>query len=184
VAILLACGCHQARSAVRRSESDSLSLISAEELFRIGLFHARRGDLLRAEQYLNAAREHGHDEAATVYWLVRVCVSAGRFRSALRHSASYLRDHPDNWRLRVVVASIHEALGDFHEAQLNLERVVASKPGEALAHYKLALLYHRQTPLPERAGPHLRAYLELAPEGPHAAEARELEAELAAEETP
>lgn len=181
---LLFCGCHQKTHTLQPSVSEPLPFITAEELFRIGLFHAHRGDLLRAEQYLSAARERGHDEAATVYWLVRVCVSGGRYHSALRHAATYLRDHPDSWGLRLVIASIHEALGEFREAQLNLEHVVASRPHDPLAHYRLALLYRHRTPLPNRALPHLRAYLELAPEGRHAAEVRALQAELGEGEGP
>ncbi len=184
VVALLVCGCHHGTRTSRPSSSDETHAITAEDLFRAGLYHAHRGDLLRAEQYLSAARERGHDAAATVYWLVRVCVSAGRFHSALRHSASYLRAHPDSWGLRLVVASIHEALGDFPEAQLNLEDVVASKPRDALARYRLALLYLHRTRLPDRALPHLTAYLELAPDGPHAAEVRGLVAELAVREGP
>jgi len=183
-AALLVCGCHRNMRTQHPSVSEPLPVITAEELFRIGLFHAHRGDLLRAEQYLSAARERGHDEAATVYWLVRVCVSGGRYHSALRHAATYLRDHPDSWGLRLVVASIHEALGDFREAQLNLEHVVASKPHDPLARYRLALLYRHRTPLPNRAVPHLSAYLELAPEGRHAAEVRAMQAELGVGEEP
>lgn len=184
IAGLLLCGCNRSMPASRAPTSDPVPSITAEDLFELGVFHAGRGDLIRAEQYLSAARERGYDPSTAVYWLVRVCVSAGRYHSALRHSASYLRGHPDSWGLRLVVASIYEALGDFHEAQLNLERIVASEPQYALAHYRLAMLYHRRTPLPERALPHLRAYLQLAPHGPHVAEARILVAELAGREAP
>ena len=177
-ATLLFWGCHPSEETTRSFHHGLPPTFSAEELFQIGLFHGQRGDLLRAEQYLSAAREQGHDEPATVYWLVRVCVSAGRLRSALQHSAAYLRDHPESWGLRLVVASLYEALGDLREAQLNLEQIVAAKPDEAVARYRLALLYRRQAALRERALPHLKAYLEIAPEGAHAAEVRELEADL------
>lgn len=181
---LFAYGCHHRTRTLRDSSSHSVPVVTAADLFRMGLIHAHRGDLLRAEQYLSAARRRGHDEEATVYWLVHVCVLAGRYRSALRHSKTYLQNHPESWDLRLVVASLYEALGDFNEARLNLERVVASQPQDALARYRLALLYRHRTALPDRALPHLRAYLELAPEGPHAAEVRALEAELGRPEEP
>lgn len=163
-------GCHHAGFRKERAHEGDLPSITAEELFHVGLLHARRGDLLRAEQYLNAARYQGHDEPAVVYWLVRVCVSAGRYRSALGHAASYLRDHPANWELRLVVASIHEALGDFERAQIELESIVADEPVRPLPHYRLATLYRERSTAGWRAQPHLEAYLELAPNGPHAAE--------------
>jgi len=146
--------------------------MTSEELFQIGVLQARRGDLLRAEQYIIAARAQGYDESSSVYWLVRVCVSAGRFHSALGHAQSYLRRNPSNWRLRLVVASIYEALGDNQRAVRELESVVRGAPHHALPHYRLAVLYGQLGAGHERAARHLHAYLTLSPAGPHAAEAR------------
>jgi hypothetical protein len=53
--------------------------VTAEDLLFLAVSHARSGDLLRAEQYLSAARQRGHEEATVVYWLVRVCVAASRY---------------------------------------------------------------------------------------------------------
>ncbi len=168
----LGCGCHQ--TAVRRQDAEEVALsgLSSDELFEIALFQARRGDFLRAEQYLSAARQEGHSEFEVVYWLVRVCVSAGRFHSALAHASEHLRAHPSNWRLRLVVASIHEALGDLWSAQLQLESIVDAEPNRPLPRYRLAMLYRRLHAVSERAVPHLKAYLALEPDGPHAAEVR------------
>jgi tetratricopeptide (TPR) repeat protein len=170
--LVLACGCHH-ESIRRRSLEDSpLPRLTSAELFEIALFQARRGDYLRAEQYLSAARQGGYSEPSVVYWLVRVCIAAGRYHSALLHASAYLRDHPSNWRLRLVVASIHEALGDLSSAQLELESIVDTEPNRALPHYRLAMLYRRLPESAERAVPHLRAYLALRPNGTHAAEVR------------
>jgi tetratricopeptide (TPR) repeat protein len=173
-AVTLAAGCHHA--AVRRAADTTpdLPAITADELFRIGLFQAGRGDLLRAEQYLSAARNLGHGGPTVVYWLVRVCVAAGRFQSALRHAAQYLRDDPANWRLRFVVASIHEALGDLEAARIELEEIVKAEPGSPLPHYRLAMLYSRESFGAQHAATHFRTYLALDPTGPHAAEAATL----------
>ena len=171
-------GC-QYRSGHRRADSQpEIRTMGAEELFQIAVWHARRGDLLRAEQYLNAARHESYDEGEVVYWLVRVCIAGGRYHSALRHAAAYLRTAPANWQLRLVVASIYEALGDLHEAQVELERVVSAQPSAALAHYKLALLYSRQPLQAQRASTHLKAYLALAPRGAHAPEVQDLLVEV------
>ncbi len=173
LAFILSClGCHHA--SVRRGPdvATELSDVATEDLFAIGISFGAAGDFLRAEQYLNAARQRGYEEAAVVYWLVRVCVAASRYESALRHSSDYLRRHPGDWPLRLVLASIHEALGDDSRARDELERIVESQPVQALPHYRLALVYLRQAD--GRAGAHLEEYLRLAPHGSHAAEVRSL----------
>jgi tetratricopeptide (TPR) repeat protein len=165
-------GCQRLALRQRVPLEKQLPRITSEELFQIGLLQAGRGDLLRAEQYLIAARNQGYDESAVVYWLVRVCVSAGRYHSALGHAARYLRAHPSNWRLRLVVASIHEALGDLPRAQAELESIVDAEPDRALPRYRLAMVYRQRSLNHEHAARHLAAYLDLRPNGPHAAEVR------------
>ena len=172
-------GCHHTTLHERPDLQAELSTVSAEDLVLLAVSHARAGDLLRAEQYLTAARQRGYEERAVVYWLVRVCVAASRYRSALIHSAGYLREHPSDWSLRLVVATIHEALGNLDRAQLELERIVVAEPSISLAHYRLAMLYRTRDAERERAKPHLEEYLRLAPEGRHAAEARSALSEAA-----
>ncbi len=165
-------GCHHATLHQRPDLQAELAAVGAEDLLLLAISHARSGDLLRAEQYLSAARQRGHDEEAVVYWLVRVCVAASRYQSALRHAADYLRDHPSDWSLRLVVATIHEALGDVARAESELERIVRAEPRMPLPHYRLAMLYRNREGDQERAHAHLREYLRLTPEGLHAAEVR------------
>lgn len=165
-------GCHQATLHRRADLQAELTTVTAQDLFLLGISHARSGDLLRAEQYLGAARDRGHDEVAAVYWLMRVCVAANRYQSALGHAADYLRDHPSDWSLRFVVASIYEALGDVDRAKSELERIVRAEPTRSLPHYRLAILYRHQEADQEQAKAHLEEYLRLTPEGTHAAEVR------------
>lgn len=165
-------GCHPPTFSRGSELQAELSAVSEDDLLFLAASHARSGDMLRAEQYLSAARERGYDEAVVVYWLVRVCVAASRYQSALGHATSYLRDHPADWSLRLVVATIHEVLGDLTSAQSELERVVRAEPSMPLPHYRLAMLYRDGWTDQERARGHLRAYLRLAPKGPHAAEVR------------
>lgn len=178
VASILLGGCHH--SAVGRGADARIEVpaITSEELFEIGLVQARQGDLLRAEQYIVAARNRGYDQPTVAYWLVRVCVAAGRYHSALDHAARYLRDDPSNWRLRLIVASIHEALGDFDRARLELQHIVSAQPDSPLPHYRLAIIYSRQASEMQRAAAHFEAYLALDPEGQHAAEVETLLAHL------
>ena len=150
---------------------DTLASVTADQLFEFGLHHAGQGDLQRAEQYLSAARQRGYDERVAVFWLVRVCVVAGRYHSALEHADAYLRKQPDDWALRLVIASIHEALGDFGRARAGLESIVQSEPTRALPHFRLALLYSAQHADTATVRHHLQEYLRLAPDGSHGPEA-------------
>jgi len=165
-------GCHHATLHQGPDLHAELSKVTVDDLLFLAATNARSGDLLRAEQYLSAARQRGRDEAVVVYWLVRVCVAASRYQSALGHATNYLRDHPSDWSLRLVVASIHEALGDVARAQSELERIVEAEPSMPLPHYRLAMLYRDRWTEQERARLHLEEYLRLTPEGSHAAEVR------------
>lgn len=165
-------GCGHAKHSRPTDLRSELATVTAEELFVLAVSYAHAGDLLRAEQYLSAARRRGYNTSSVVYWLVRVCVASSRYQSALNHSDDYLRDHPGDWSLRFVVASIHEALGDAARAQFELERIVEARPDEPLPHYRLAMLYRGRDSTQVRASEHFQRYLELDPNGPHAAEVR------------
>lgn len=149
-----------------------LTNVTSEDLFLLGVSHAQSGDFLRAEQYLAAARQRGHEQASAIRWLVRVCIAASRYQSALSHADRYLSENPTHWSLRLVVASLHEALGDSAHAESELERIVRAKPHWALPHYRLAMLYRDNGDDRARINAQLEQYLELAPRGPHAAEAQ------------
>lgn len=172
VVLLTLGGCHVASVRQNVTSGDGLSEITPRQLFAIALHHAGHGDLLRAEQYLVAAKAQGLEDAALVYWLVRVCVSAGRYHSALRHASNHLRSHPGDWGLRLIVASIHEALGDLESARFELEALVRAEPLAALPHFRLASVYRENALFKEDATHHYRRYLELDPDGPHASESR------------
>lgn len=175
--LVLACvaslgGCHHATLHRGPDLHTELSTVTVDDLLFLAASYARSGDLLRAEQYLSAARQRGRTEPAVVYWLVRVCVAASRYQSALAHASSYLRDHPTDWSLRFVVATIYEALGYLGRAQSELERIVSSEPSMPLPHYRLAMLYGGRRADQERARAHLEEYLRLSPQGTHAEEVR------------
>jgi len=165
-------GCHHQTFQERSDLRSELAALTAEDLLSLAISHARSGDLLRAEQYLTAARQRGHDESMVVYWQVRVCVAGGRYRSAVGHAVDYLRDHPADWSLQLIVATLHEALGDATRAESELEHITSAAPGMPLAHYRLAMLYRMRPSDQAKANAHLEAYLRLAPDGRHAAEAK------------
>jgi tetratricopeptide (TPR) repeat protein len=93
-------------------------------------------------------------------------------RAALSHAEPYLSSHPDDAPLRFVVASLYAALGLPERARDELEAVLRLDPDHARAEYALGELSARSFDDRESAARHFARYLELAPRGPRAAEAR------------
>jgi len=153
--------------------ADPVADAHPEALFQHALALAQAGDLVRAEQYLAASIDRGYPEDRAMPVLIRVCVAASRLRIALGYAEPYLERHPDAWSLRYVVATIHLGMGDGVRARHELERVVQAAPEEPDPHFLLALVLRDEAGDPAGAEQHLRRYLELAPEGHHAAEARD-----------
>jgi tetratricopeptide (TPR) repeat protein len=143
-----------------------------EHLLERGRAFADVGDLTRAEQYLAAALDAGADEKVVLPLLLRVCVSAKRYRVAIGYAEPALSRHPQDFRLRMVIASLHAAVDEFDIAKQQLEIVLQTHPDEAGAHYALAVILHDELHQLVDADAHFREYLRLAPDGPHAPEAK------------
>lgn len=168
-------GCPQPQeSTTPAPKTDPLEEVSSEQLYATGAQLARQGDLLRSEQYLQAAVARGHPEREVLPLLVEVCVRGSRWRAALQHAEPYLKRNPDDWRLRQVVATIHMALGRADRAVEHLERVTKQVPRAPTPHYLtgVALLRSDDPVLRTAAAEHFERYLHLAPEGKHAEEVR------------
>lgn len=146
--------------------------VSGPELFNRGLSAARRGDLLRAEQYLVASVQRGESERRVLPYIVDVCIAGGRYRTALGHALPYLDRTPTDWRLRFLVATIYAGLGETIASKRELNTVLTANPNHAAAHYLLGTLMRPVEAERATAELHLRRYLELEPEGPHADEVR------------
>jgi hypothetical protein len=137
---------------------------------------ARRGDSVRAEQYLASALETGKDADQIVPELVAVCISAGHLNSALSHALAHLEVTPSA-PLRLVVVELQFALGQHREARQHAALLATGvDPGgvsattRAEGHYLLTVLDPSLTPASRAA--HFLQYLELAPAGAHAAQAQ------------
>jgi Tfp pilus assembly protein PilF len=144
----------------------------ARSLLETGRALAAQGDALRAEQYLRAALEGGASRREVLPLLISVCIASQRYRAAISDSRLFLRDHPGASRLRFVLASLLAGIGDFPSAVDELTRLVSTEPQHELGHYALGVLYRDRLRHAERADQEFRAYLQLAPTGPHAEEAR------------
>ncbi|HKY34852.1 MAG TPA: tetratricopeptide repeat protein [Polyangiaceae bacterium] len=142
----------------------------AEWLFTQGTAAAARGDSVRAEQYLTLARDRGYPAERVLPALLKVCLGSSRLRAALDYAEPHLRQHPQQDALRFLVANIHVGLGQPDEALAELGRLTDRNPRFERAYFLRALLLSER----DAAGAieALRAYLDLAPRGEHAAEAR------------
>jgi tetratricopeptide (TPR) repeat protein len=152
----------------------------AATLFQRGQDAARRGDSVRAEQYLSLAVDRGYDLERALPLLLQVCLSSSRLRAALDHAEPYLRDHPDAEALRYLVATIHVGLGQTSEARVELEQLLRANADSSDAHYLLGVLDSDGDVDSARA--HFRTYLDVAPKGERAPEVRSRLAELSIRE--
>ena len=106
-----------------RAPGDPLAQVDAAALRARGLAFARRGDHIRAEQYLQASLAKGYDESVIVPELLLVCSAASRYRAALSYAESYLDRNPDDSHLRYIVGTLYLVLGNTDLARDELLQV-------------------------------------------------------------
>lgn len=119
------------------AESDNPS---ATELLRLGREAARRGDAVRAEQYLALAIEQGGDARVVMPILLRACIKSSHLRTALNHAEPYLLANPEDDELRKLVATIHLGLGQTADARRELGLLLQRDENNPDAHYLLGVI--------------------------------------------
>lgn len=117
-----------ATPAVTRDQ-DSFERASAQELYAWAERLAERGDDVRAEQYAVLAVSRGVPMTQALPLLLRVCLRASRVTAAVAHVEPHLRVHPENYRLRHLLASMYLALDQAQDAERELRRVLLDAPG-------------------------------------------------------
>jgi len=158
--------------------TDPIAQVSASDLRARGLAFARAGDLVRAEQYLQAAVIKGADDRTIVPELVRVCVTASRLRAAVAYGEPYLERHPQDAAMHFLLAIVHLSLGDSQRARAELEATLRYRPEAADADFYLGTIAADRLDFPT-ARRHFARYLAARPRGRHAARARLLLAQHA-----
>jgi tetratricopeptide (TPR) repeat protein len=153
---------------------------SPSALFEQGRDAARRGDSVRAEQYLTLAVERGYPREKALPLLLEACIASSRLRAALDHAESYLRQHPEHQGLRYLVATLYASLGQAAQAEVELEQLLRANSRHPEAHYLAGVLAEEVNG--EQAREHFRQYLAIAPSGRRAAEVRSRLSELAVHE--
>lgn len=84
----------------------------ASDLFALGQASARRGDSVRAAQYLELARQAGHPEADVLPVLLDICIRSRRYRAALAYAERHLAAYPASATLWRLVNTLRAALGN------------------------------------------------------------------------
>lgn len=130
----------------------------ASELVARGREATTRGDAVRAEQYLSLAIEQGADRRRVMPLLLEACLRSSHLRAALNHAEPYLLDHPEDDRLRYLVANIHLGLGQVVPAKRELGLLLQRNDKNPDAHYLLGIIESGFNV--EAATEHFRAVLE------------------------
>jgi tetratricopeptide (TPR) repeat protein len=146
--------------------------LSGAQLLEVGDALARSGEHVRAEQYLMLAEQRGIAARTVMPRLLSLYAADGQYRLAIDRAETYLQQHPNEVRVRQCLASFYAAVGALDGAVRAYDRVLADLPDNAEAHFALASLLHDAGLERARMDAHYRAYVTLAPHGPHAEEAR------------
>ena len=141
-----------------------------EKWLRQGQDALRRGDTVRAEQYLALAFNKGDSPGKVLPGLLQACIEGSRLRAALGYAETYARAHPERYSLRYLVATILVSLEQRDDAAIELEGLVQDNPSHPMAHYLLGVLRSEGDHAAARG--HFQSYLRLAPRGVRAAEVR------------
>jgi tetratricopeptide (TPR) repeat protein len=151
-----------------------LERLNAAQLLAVATALEQSGDTVRAEQYLQQALRQGAPHSEVIPRLLRMYVADGQYRLAIDQAENYLRRHPRDRGVRLLLGTLYDALGQQPDALAQYEHVLAAAPRDAQAHFAMASTLHDAGREHARADQHFRVYLELEPHGPHAEEARSL----------
>lgn len=145
-------------------------------LLELAQSFAREGDMLRARQYLRVAGRHPNsaqyrDDIFRQSLLV--AVRSNQYREAIDLGEQRLAEQEDR-PVRVLLANLHEALGELRAAERERQLVLLHNPRATESWIDLARFYERSA-LPQARDKARRAYsqcLRLSPTGHIAERAR------------
>lgn len=146
--------------------------LTTQQLIEVASELERRGESLRAEQYWNEALDRGADADRVLPHLLSAYVRDRQYRLAAQRAEDHLQRHPSSTRVRLLLASLYQAVDDYTQAVRQYRAVVTLEPDRANAHYALATALVKEGQDRQSADAHFRRYLELAPAGPYAERAQ------------
>lgn len=165
-----ACGAAPLHPSDARAEAEAR--LSSQQLLEVAAELERRGDFQRAEQYLVHALDQGADEDVVMPMLLSVYIGDRQYRLAAQRCEQFLRHHPERRELRLMLAALYEATGEYDNAVRQYELVLRAEPDHAKTHFALGTVLQEQSPNRSSATRHFKRYLQLAPKGEHAAQAK------------
>jgi tetratricopeptide (TPR) repeat protein len=171
IVIVAAAACTGAQPPVQSARASEAAPNGAQ-LLEIADVLAGNGDHVRAVQYLVAAQKLGVPDRDVIGRLLELDATDGQYRLAIEHAETFLRAHPRDAHVRQCLASFYAAVGASSDAIREYDRVLAQRPELADPHYALATLLRDAGIEHARMNAHYRAYIERAPHGRFAEEAR------------
>lgn len=171
-ALLAGCASRTTSAQVKEDLATMKAERSADKLAARGRAFASVGDFTRAEQYLSAAIDAGGDAGTLLPELLRVCIASKRYRVAIQYATPWLDRHPEDTKLRFVIAALRASIGDAEGADHDFAQILRDDPNDATVHFAYAVLLRDQLRDVLRADQEFRAYLRLDPHGVHVDEAR------------
>lgn len=145
-----------------------------EPYLEIARHYLHRSDYLRARQYLALGEQRPVKDRDGAFRLgVLISVRAGQYDEAVARCRRQLEAQEDP-HVRLLLASIYEGTGKWTEAELERRLVLAAWPDDPHQIIEMARFYQRSSRPDgtERAAELYRRYLEAAPAGPDAPQAR------------
>lgn len=165
---LFGCGMSQTKDPA----SSRKQLQDPNVLVERGRAFAEAGDFTRAEQYLSSALANGADPHVALPPLLRACVEGGHLRLAAEYAEAQLVRDPADAHLRFLAGALQAQVGSPVEARRHLQRAADEMKKDAEVQFAVAAFFRDHLNDKIAADPYFRAYLDIAPRGAHAAEAR------------
>jgi tetratricopeptide (TPR) repeat protein len=145
---------------------------TAATLLEQGRAYADVGDSLRAQQYFSAAIKEGADRNVVLPLLLRACVAQKNYRLAVDYAETALARQPRNARLRLLTGTLYATIGDQPRSREQLERAADELSSQPDVQFTVAVTFRDHSGDVVSADKYFRRYLELAPQGEHAEEAK------------
>jgi tetratricopeptide (TPR) repeat protein len=146
---------------------------SAEAHFNIGAAYEKMGDTENALASYRKAVEFAPDMYDAWLAMGDLCGKTQKWQEGMEALGKALELQPDTGAVLFNYGAYAFNAGDVDAAEGAFERLVEADPTHAMGHYRLALVNVGQGDR-EKAIAHIEKYLELAPDSPNAAAAKEL----------
>jgi tetratricopeptide (TPR) repeat protein len=173
-ALSLLSGCAGTHYEAHTARDEPRETLTQGQLTEVATVLDKRGDVVRAEQYWRLALDNGADAETVLPQLIASFVRDRQYRLALQHAEDYLRAHPNAHTLRLLTGAIHEALGNYSGAVEQYQIVAEHQSERPDVHYVLGAALLKQGISRSEADACFRRYLDLAPHGRYAEQARAL----------